>query len=138
EGGKVALAGAAARVFRKGLPPVDVEPGADLAGLLGGGPRVAYTVTATFTEAAVADEGLAWLCGGHPAQGIAAGGTSSGVVELDVQSGRTFEARYVFPSREVFERYVSEHAPRLREEGARLFPSERGVSLRRSHGVVVV
>jgi dipeptidase E len=36
EGGRVELSGAAARVFRKGLEPVDVAPGADLAGLLGG------------------------------------------------------------------------------------------------------
>jgi dipeptidase E len=35
EGGRVELSGAAARVFRKGLEPVDVAPGADLAELLG-------------------------------------------------------------------------------------------------------
>ena len=34
EGGHVLLSGAGARVFRKGQEPVDVEPGADLAGLL--------------------------------------------------------------------------------------------------------
>jgi dipeptidase E len=34
EGGRVELAGAAARVFRKGQPPVDCDPGADLAPLL--------------------------------------------------------------------------------------------------------
>jgi dipeptidase E len=36
EAGRVELAGAAARVFRKGRSPVDVAPGTDLAGLLGG------------------------------------------------------------------------------------------------------
>jgi dipeptidase E len=34
EGGRVALAGAPTRVFRRGTDPVDVEPGADLAGML--------------------------------------------------------------------------------------------------------
>ena len=34
EGGRITLAGAPARVFRKGSAPVDVEAGADLAGLL--------------------------------------------------------------------------------------------------------
>jgi dipeptidase E len=34
EDGRVLLSGAAARVFRKGREPVDVEPGADLGGLL--------------------------------------------------------------------------------------------------------
>jgi dipeptidase E len=33
--GRVTLAGSAARVFRKGKEPVDVEPGAELEGLLG-------------------------------------------------------------------------------------------------------
>jgi dipeptidase E len=37
EGGRVELSGAAARVFRKGQPAVDVAPVADLAGLLSGG-----------------------------------------------------------------------------------------------------
>ena len=37
EGGRVELSGAAARVFRKGQPAVDVPPGTDLAALLGGG-----------------------------------------------------------------------------------------------------
>jgi dipeptidase E len=36
EAGAVLLAGAAARVFRKGRPPQDVEPGTDLGGLLSG------------------------------------------------------------------------------------------------------
>jgi dipeptidase E len=35
EGGRVLLAGAPARVFRKGQEPVDVAPGSDLAALLG-------------------------------------------------------------------------------------------------------
>ena len=34
EDGRVQLDGAAARVFRRGQPPVDLEPGADLADLL--------------------------------------------------------------------------------------------------------
>jgi dipeptidase E len=37
ERGRVELGGAPARVFRKGLSPVDAVPGADLAGLLAGG-----------------------------------------------------------------------------------------------------
>ena len=34
EGGQIVLGGAPARIFRKGLPPVDVEPGARLDDLL--------------------------------------------------------------------------------------------------------
>jgi dipeptidase E len=35
DGGRIELVGAPARVFRRGRPAADVEPGADLAGLLG-------------------------------------------------------------------------------------------------------
>jgi dipeptidase E len=37
-GERVTLSGAPARVFRRGQPPVDVEPGAELGGLLDGSP----------------------------------------------------------------------------------------------------
>jgi dipeptidase E len=137
EGGSVRLAGTPARVFRKGLPPVDVEPGADLAGLLAAPAcRVAYTVAVTFDDAALAESWLAWLHGGHIAQVIAAGATDAEVVELDGAAGRSFEVRYHFPSREAFDHYEREHAPRLRAEGLQLFPSEKGVHYRRSLGAV--
>jgi len=135
EGGRVLLSGARARVFRKGLAPVDVEPGADLGSLLAApGPRVAYTVAVTFSDPALAEGWLAWLRGGHIAQVIAGGATDAEVVELDAEAGRSFEVRYRFPSRDAFARYEREFAPRLREEGARLFPQEKGVAYRRAVG----
>lgn len=137
EGGSVRLLGSAARVFRKGLPAVDVEAGAELGGLLaGGGPAVAYTVAVTFADAARGDEWLAWMRGGHVAQVIAGGAVSAEVVELDVASGRAFEARYLFASREAFAAYEREHAPRLRADGLARFGPEQGVSYRRSVGEV--
>jgi hypothetical protein len=47
-----------------------------------------------------------------------------------------YESRYDFPSREAFDRYEREHAPRLRAEGLRLFPTEHGVHYRRTTGIV--
>ncbi len=136
EEGRVMLDGAPARVFRKGLASADMEPGADLAPLLApAGPRVAYTVAATFSDAALAEAWLAWLRGGHLAKVIAGGATDAEVVELDAADGRAFEARYHFPSREAFARYEAEFAPALREEGLRLFPPEKGVVYRRTVGV---
>jgi dipeptidase E len=135
EKGQIRLSGAQARVFRKGLPSVEVEPGADLAPLLTAtGERIAYTVSATFTDRALADDWLAWLHGGHIAKVIAGGALDAEVIELDAQEGRAFEVRYHFASREAFVRYEKEHAPALREEGTRLFPSEKGVVYRRSLG----
>jgi dipeptidase E len=137
EDGRVTLEGSAARIFRKGLPVVDVEAGAALEGLLDeDGPAVSYVVAATFTDAALAEAWLAWLHGGHLAQVIAAGAVDAEVIELEAAEGRSFEVRFHFPSRAALAYYQSEHAPRLREEGLRLFPVEKGVSYRRTVGVV--
>jgi dipeptidase E len=137
ENGQITLAGAPARIFRKGQPFVDVEPPTRLEGLLAQtGLRIAYTVAVTFTDPALAESWLAWLHGGHLAQVVAAGALDSEVTELEAAQGRSFEVRYHFASREAFEHYQREHAPRLREEGLRLFPSEKGVGYRRTVGVV--
>ena len=49
----------------------------------------------------------------------------------------TFEVRYRFPSRQAFDHYEQEIAPRLRAEGLKRFPPEKGISYRRSVGEVV-
>jgi peptidase E len=144
ESGQVRLAGSAARVFRKGLPPVDVVPGTDLQSLLlepGAGSRVAYTVSVSFTDGTMAEAWLAWLRGRHIAQVIAGGATDAEIVEVvdpevPVEEARSFEVRFHFPSREAFKAYERDHAPRLREEGTRLFPAEKGVRYRRALGEI--
>jgi hypothetical protein len=132
EGARLGLSGAPARVFRKGQKPRDVEPESYLDDLL---TEVAYTVAVTFTDAAMAEEWLTWLRGGHIADVLAGGATAAEFVELD-GPGRAFEVRYRFPSREAFAAYERDHAPRLRAEGLQRFPPERGVTYRRTAGVV--
>jgi hypothetical protein len=105
-------------------------------------PELAYTVYTTFTDARLADEWLRWLRGGHIAEVMAGGATDGEIIELDPPADarpgtRAFEVRYHFPSREHFARYERDHAPRLRAEGLKLFPVERGVSYRRAVGTVV-
>ena len=101
-------------------------------------PEVAYTVGATFANPVVADEWLRWLKGGHVAEVLAGGATAGYIIELDAaDGGRSFEVRYRFPSRDAFARYESDHAPRLRAEGLRLFPPQRGITYRRSVGNIV-
>src|SRR5687768_13209820 len=92
-------------------------------------PEIAYTVYTTFRDAALADAWLSWLRDGHVAEVLAGGATAGEIIELDAapSGDRAFEVRYVFPSRESFTRYEQEHAPRLRAEGLKLFPVERGV-----------
>src|SRR5262245_62030642 len=134
EGGAAELLGAGARLFRKGREPADVGPGARLDELLGGG--VSYTVAVTFTDPALAQAWLRWLAGGHVAEVLAGGATSAEVVALDGGTGQAYEVRYAFPSREAFARYEADHAPRLRAEGLKLFPVEKGVQYRRAVGDV--
>jgi hypothetical protein len=97
--------------------------------------RVAYTVTATFENPAVAEEWVGWLVAGHIAEVMARGAVTAEILEMDGRP-RCVEVRYIFPSRAVFDHYDKEHAPRLRAEGIRRFPAERGIGYRRSIGVV--
>ena len=68
---------------------------------------------------------------------------SAEIVEVDPTDGaapgdaRCFEVRYHFPSREAFKAYERDHGPRLREEGMRLFPPEKGVRYRRALGEII-
>jgi hypothetical protein len=104
--------------------------------------ELAYTVYTTFRDAALADEWLRWLRDGHIAEVVAGGATDGAIIELDAPDdappgSRAFEVRYHFPSRERFGSYERDHAPRLRAEGLKLFPVERGVSYRRAVGTVM-
>ncbi len=145
EAGRVTLVGARARVFRKGQAPVDIEPGGRIDTFLEGyqpptmaghSPgEIAYTVAVTFADAGLVEPWLRWLRDGHLAAVLAGGANRGEVVALDGPAP-AFEVRYRFPSREVFERYEREHAPGLRAEGLRLFPADKGVSYRRSVGVL--
>lgn len=94
-----------------------------------------YGVSATFATRAVADEWLAWLKGGHIAACLAAGGALDAVIIAS--DDLTYEVRYRYLSRHAFAVYERDHAPRLRAEGLRLFPVERGITYRRSMGIAV-
>jgi Domain of unknown function (DUF4286) len=96
-------------------------------------PEVSYTVAATFTDSAMAELWLRWLNEGHVAEVLAGGATFAEVVQMD-GAALSFEVRYRFPSREVFTNYEQQHAPRLRAEGLRLFPPEKGIAYRRTLG----
>lgn len=97
---------------------------------------IAYTVSVTFQDKALADEWVSWLSDGHIAEVLAGGATDAEIVQLD-EPGLAFEVRYHFPSRTVFQQYENDHAPRLRAEGLERFPVEKGVTYRRSVGVIV-
>ena len=97
---------------------------------------IAYTVRCTFDDPAVMNEWMAWLVDGHIADVCAAGALDGTIVKLDGEPNRV-EVRYTFASREVFETYERDHAPRLREEGLQRFPLELGLKYERSVGEIV-
>ncbi len=98
---------------------------------------IAYSVTCTFQNESLAREWLEWIESEHLGEVIAAGAIDAEVVILDGNPMRC-EARYHFASREEFNIYEREHAPRLRNEGLKKFPLTRGMSYVRSMGEVVV
>lgn len=101
---------------------------------------IAYTVIATFPDEATRAEYAAWLQDGHIDQVLSHGGHSASLVRLDRAAPDDpirLEVRYIFPTREVFERYVEHHAPALRADGLKRFPPERGVSFTRTIGQII-
>jgi hypothetical protein len=99
---------------------------------------IAYTVSCTFTDAAVGDEWIAWLRDEHLAEVRAAapGILDAEVIRFDGTPLRC-EVRYHFASREAFDAYERDHAPRLRAEGLKRFPPQRGLKYERTLGEVV-
>lgn len=99
-----------------------------------------YTVIAVFDDRRIADEWIAWLRDEHLAEVCAAGALDAEVIRCDAApDGKTrCEVRYHFASREAFDAYVRDHAPRLRAEGVKRFPPERGIAYERATGDVAV
>jgi hypothetical protein len=100
---------------------------------------IAYTVTAEFDDETVARQWIDWLRNGHLAEVIAGGALDAEIVRFDREAASGVvicEVRYHFATRGDFARYERDHAPRLRAEGLKHFPPERGVRYRRSVGEV--
>ncbi len=101
--------------------------------------RICYMVITTLSNATVADEYVSWLEDGHVDQVVKGGADSAMIVRLDPDAAGhpRVMTQYVFATREVFERYVSQHAPALRADGLKRFPPERGVRMERLIGTIV-
>ena len=96
---------------------------------------VRYTVKATFDDEALVESWLMWLREGHCRDVLRGGALRAEVVAMDGDA-LSYEVRYDFPDRATFERYESEHAPRLRAEGLERFPTSSGITYARTTGVV--
>jgi hypothetical protein len=94
-----------------------------------------YTVSCRFTgsNAQLPDQWLAWLTTTHLQEVLAAGAKSAEIIRCD-DALPHFEIRYTFQSREAFQSYERDHAPRLRADGLKLFPPETGMVYTRTTG----
>lgn len=99
-------------------------------------PPVHYRVTATFSNAAAADRYLHWLTSGHVAEVCRLGRAEATVIRLRVEPPQVV-GQYRFQSQADLQRYETEFAPRLRAEGAALFPPESGIRFQREYGDVM-
>jgi hypothetical protein len=97
-------------------------------------PGLFYEVRAMMSDARTADEWLSWMRDKHLADVVTAGARRGRVVRLD-DSPLSFAAQYEFADRAVFERYLQDHAPRLRAEGLARFGDR--VQYKRSSGDIV-
>lgn len=100
--------------------------------------RLHYSVLATMPTQALRDAYVEWLSTGHIEDVVQGGAESGEVIVLDRASDSEpwqVLTRYVFPSRDVFDRYVLLHAPCLRAEGIAKFG--QSVSFERHIGEVV-
>ncbi len=97
----------------------------------------AYTVRCEFDDPAVAERWARWIADEHLAEVCAAGAAGGDLVRLD-GNPPCCEVRYRFASREAFEAYERDHAPRLRSEGLAKFPLELGLRYERSTGEIAL
>lgn len=100
--------------------------------------KIAYTVTASLPDAAMAEAYIGWLREGH-VEAVLAGGALEGQIVLLEGPGPQVEVetRYTFAGRGAFEAYERDHAPGLRAEGLGRFGPERGVRFARRVGEIV-
>lgn len=85
---------------------------------------IIYNVTINIHES-VHDQWLSWMQEKHINEMLATGKFSSAkIVKVLIEEemgGTTYSVQYITDSRATLERYYEEDAPRLREEGLRLF-----------------
>lgn len=96
---------------------------------------IAYTVVATLPTSQMRDAYISWLQQGHLDEVVAGGAESGAIVAID-EPGLPLrvEARYVFRTRDAYDRYIQTVSPGLRAKGMALFPPESGVRFERTVG----
>ncbi|MEE2825998.1 MAG: DUF4286 family protein [Planctomycetota bacterium] len=87
----------------------------------------------TGVESDLVHRWVVWMREVHIPDVIASGARSAEFFQFEREQP-TFRVLYHFDSARAFNRYENEHAPRLRAESLREFPSKTGLSYRRECG----
>jgi hypothetical protein len=98
---------------------------------------IEYAVRSIFPDQSLVQDYLDWLVEGH-IQDVLDGGALSGYAALETEPDDAIVviSRYLFASRDSYDRYVTETAPKLREEGLSKFGPHTGIAMKRSLGTV--
>ena len=96
---------------------------------------VFYEVTAAIQDRSILVEWVRWMGETHLDDVVAAGATRGRLIRIDGPTA-TFVCQYEFASRSALDRYLSEHAPRLRAEGVALFDSDQVSYTRRTGDIL--
>jgi len=101
-------------------------------------PATWYMVTASLPDEDTRRAYLEWLQDGHLDQVKQGGANSAMLVKVtDPAAPLEVASIYTFPSREAFDGYLRDHAPRLRSEGLARFGPQSGVTFRRQIGTIL-
>jgi hypothetical protein len=99
---------------------------------------ILYSVIATLPDEPTRSEYIAWLNDGHLDQVVKGGARSAMIVRvLEPPTPPRVETRYVFDTRDLFDRYLRESAPALRQDGLQRFPPSRGITMERRLGEIL-
>ena len=100
-------------------------------------PDFIYTVTGTFADSGLLERWIAWLESGHVQEVVRVGGAlQADIVRMEGVANKV-QVCYRFSSAEAFASYERDRAPRLREEGLKLFPASDSIRYERSTGTVI-
>ena len=97
-----------------------------------------YTVRCRFQSEgqSISESWLTWLRDEHIRDVLQAGAISAEIVAM-VDDDLVYEIRYRFESRQSFQIYEQNHAPRLRQDGLKRFPLELGLEYSRDTGQIL-
>lgn len=98
---------------------------------------IVYNVCCRIRKAAHAESWEKWMREEHMRDVIKAGAQAATLSRREEDGIAAYEARYLFASRAAYEDYLTRHAPRLRAEGARLFPPGDDFVYSRNHATLI-